>query len=209
MNEIERENERKTLELLNRVRTDKYFDIAVCASMRLNEFMAVKVCNSLSELTTAIQSKGIDGWTISTKDDNDDGRSIVSFMPNPADIEKRFTFINGDELFKLKSTGNYYLSVADDSMPSRPVFEYEVDPGINDILDDMPLESPTIQNEIYKLVIDGNNYTKRYLVDVCTNIETGKWALIRFRMPKLITEVKKRERPSKDKKLVKVRKVKK
>jgi len=192
MNEtIKRDNERKLLELFNRVRTDKYFDTAVCVSTSRRDFMAVKVCNSLSELSEAIESKGIDGWTISSKDDNDDGKSIVSFMPNPADIEKMFTFINGDELVKLKSTGNYYLTTADDNMPSRPVFEYEVDPGIYDILDDMPLESPTIQNEIYKLVIDNNNYTKRCLVDVCTNIETGKWALIRFRMPKLVTKVRK------------------
>lgn len=192
MNEtIRRDNERKLLELLNRVRTDKYFDTAVCVSTSRKDFMAVKVCNTLSELAEAIESKGIAGWTISTKDDNDDGKSIVSFMPKPADIEKRFTFINGDELVKLKSTGNYYLTTADDNMPSRPIFEYEVDPGIYDILDDIPLESPTIQNEIYKLVIDNNNYTKRYLVDVCTNIETGKWALIRFRMPKLVTKVRK------------------
>lgn len=192
MNEtIKRDNERKLLELLNRVRTDKYFDTAVCVSTSRRDFMAVKVCNSLSELMTAIQSKGIDGWTISTKDDNDDGVSIVSIMPKPADIEKKFTFINNDELIKLKSTGNYYFTMEDDNMPGHPIFEYEVDPAINDILDDMPLESPTIQNEIYKLIIDGNNYTKRYLVDVGTNIETGKWALVRFRMPKLITKVRK------------------
>ena len=192
MNErIKRDNERKFLELLNRVRTDKYFDTAVCVSTSRRDFMAVKVCNTLSELSEAIESKGIDGWTISTKDVNDDGVSIVSFLPKLADIEKKFTFINGDELIKLKSTGNYYLTVSEELMPERPVFEYEVDPGINDILDDMPLESPTIQNEIYKLVIKKGNYTKRYLVDVCTNIETGKWALIRFRMPKLITKVRK------------------